>query len=112
MTPLCYAALVGDPLLIYSLLQEKARLGFRGMGLRRLRGASKSLSARGERVNLRIFLVLYSLGLGALRSRCPSKTRVVASLLGGSWVVISRVISRVAILITPLITTHETPSSG
>ena len=41
-----------------------------------------------------------------------------ASTLGGSWVVISRVISRVAIvisyirgLITPLITTHEPPSS-
>ena len=40
-------------------------------------------------------------------------------LLGGSWVVISRVISRVAILIThirglitPLITTHEPPSNG
>ena len=39
--------------------------------------------------------------------------------LGGSWVVISGVISRVAIvmthirgLITPLITTHEPPSSG
>ena len=38
-------------------------------------------------------------------------------LLGGSWVVVSRVISRVAIvityirgLITPLITTHEPPS--
>ena len=38
-------------------------------------------------------------------------------LLGGSWVVISRVISRVTILIThirglitPLITTHEPPS--
>ena len=40
-------------------------------------------------------------------------------VLGGSWVVISRVISRVAILIThiqglttPLITTHEPPSKG
>ena len=40
-----------------------------------------------------------------------------ALLLGGSWVVISRVISRVTIvithirgLITPLITTHEPPS--
>ena len=39
-------------------------------------------------------------------------------LLGGSWVVISEVISRVTIvitqirgLITPLITTHEPPSS-
>ena len=39
------------------------------------------------------------------------------NLLGGSWVVISRVISRVTILIihirgliTPLITTHEPPS--
>ena len=39
-------------------------------------------------------------------------------LLGGSWVVISRVISRVTILIThikglitPLITTHDPPSS-
>ena len=39
------------------------------------------------------------------------------SLLGGSWIVISRVISRVTIpiihirgLITPLITTHEPPS--
>ena len=106
--------MVGDPLLVYSLLQEKARLGFRGMGLRRLRGASKSLSARGERVNLRIFLVLYSLGLGALRSRCPSKTR---SRSLPTWRFISRVISRVAILIThirglltPLMTTHEPPS--
>ena len=41
----------------------------------------------------------------------------VGSLLGGSWVVISRGISRVTILIThirglrtPLITTHEPPS--
>ena len=40
------------------------------------------------------------------------------SILGGSWVVISRVISRVTILIshirgliTPLLTTHEPPSS-
>ena len=40
-------------------------------------------------------------------------------LLGGSWVVISRVISRVTIVITyirgliaPLITTHEPPISG
>ena len=41
------------------------------------------------------------------------------SLLGGSWLVISRVISRITIvithskfkgLITPLITTHEPPS--
>ena len=39
------------------------------------------------------------------------------TVLGGSWVVISRVISRVTILIThikglitPLITTHEPPS--
>ena len=38
--------------------------------------------------------------------------------MGGSWVVINRVISRVAILlthirwlVTPLITTHEPPSS-
>ena len=41
------------------------------------------------------------------------------ALLGGSWVVISGVISRVTIvitqirgLITPLITTHEPPSIG
>ena len=40
-------------------------------------------------------------------------------LLGGSWVVISRVISRITIgithikgLITPFISTHEPPSSG
>ena len=40
------------------------------------------------------------------------------AVLGGSWVVISRVISRVTILIThirglitPLITTHEPPST-
>ena len=45
------------------------------------------------------------------------KGRHIRILLGGSWVVISRVISRVAILIThirglltPLITTHEPPS--
>ena len=42
-----------------------------------------------------------------------------SSILGGSWVVISRVISGVTILLThimglmtPLITTHEPPSSG
>ena len=37
------------------------------------------------------------------------------SLLGGSWVVISplsRVISIVTLLITPLITTHEPPSTN
>ena len=41
------------------------------------------------------------------------------SLLGGSWLVISRVISRITTvithikrLITPLITTHEPPSDG
>ena len=41
----------------------------------------------------------------------------MASILGGSWVVISRVISPliwaitiVTLLITPLITTHEPPS--
>ena len=40
-------------------------------------------------------------------------------LLGGSWVVISRVISRITMVITyiggliaPLITTHEPPSTG
>ena len=44
-------------------------------------------------------------------------TRTASRLLGGSWVVISRVISRVTILIThirglitPLITAHEPPS--
>ena len=43
--------------------------------------------------------------------------RVYLSLLGGSWVVISRVISRTTMvvtyirgLITPLVTTHEPPS--
>ena len=39
---------------------------------------------------------------------------VVDALLGGSWVVISRVMSPligiVTLLITPLITTHEPPS--
>ena len=47
---------------------------------------------------------------------CLSYT--VAPLLGGSWVVISRVISRVTLvmtyirgLIAPLITTHEPPST-
>ena len=42
-----------------------------------------------------------------------------SSILGGSWVVISRVLSGVTILLThilglmtPLITTHEPPSSG
>ena len=45
--------------------------------------------------------------------------RVPGFVLGDSWLVISRVISRVTIvityiagLITPLITTHEPPSSG
>ena len=45
--------------------------------------------------------------------------RVYIGILGGSWVVISGVISRVTItithisgLITPLITTHEPPSMG
>ena len=47
----------------------------------------------------------------------PRKMRSWKELLGGSWVVTSRVISRVTILIThirglitPLITTHEPPS--
>ena len=34
----------------------------------------------------------------------------VSGLLIGSWVVISGVISRVTILLTPLITAHEPPS--
>ena len=47
----------------------------------------------------------------------PPNDKFRASLLGGSWVVISRVISPligviilVTLLITPLITTHEPPS--
>ena len=47
----------------------------------------------------------------------PAQVVWVQSLLGGSWVVIIRVISRITILIsllrghiTPLITTHEPPS--
>ena len=51
---------------------------------------------------------------GAARS-----LRSLACLLGGSWVVTSRVISPliglitiVTLLITPLITTHEPPSRG
>ena len=47
----------------------------------------------------------------------PLKEPFKGTLLGGSWVVISRVISpligviiRVTLLITPLITTHEPPS--
>ena len=46
------------------------------------------------------------------------KRSVLGILLGGSWLVISRVTSRVTIaitytrgLITPLITNHEPPSS-
>ena len=34
-----------------------------------------------------------------------------STLLGGSWVVTSGVISKVTILITPLLTAHEPPSS-
>ena len=56
-------------------------------------------------------VVLRMLGVGLQISR--SRT-----LLGGSWVDISRFINRVAIpithikgLITPLITTHEPPST-
>ena len=48
----------------------------------------------------------------------PPNDKFRASLLGGSWVVISRVISPligvisiVTLLITPLIPTHEPPSS-
>ena len=43
----------------------------------------------------------------------------MSGLLGGSWVVITRVISRATVVkthirgfITPLITTHEPPSRG
>ena len=49
----------------------------------------------------------------------PELTNCAAYLLGGSWVVISSVISRITMvityisgLITPLITTHESPSDG
>ena len=55
-----------------------------------------------------------------LNSCLPAATQ--RALLGGSWVVISGVISRVTILnivithirglLTPLITTHEHPSRG
>ena len=59
----------------------------------------------------------------AEESKCleggPAAARAGQRLLGGSWVVISRVISRVTILITHirglitlLITTPEPPSSG
>ena len=50
--------------------------------------------------------------------RCGRRSRhKVLGLLGGSWVVISavlsvRVISIVALLITTRITTHEPPSTG
>ena len=49
----------------------------------------------------------------------PGEPPFQASILGGSWVVISRVISPliwvitiVILLITPHITTHEPPSRG
>ena len=49
----------------------------------------------------------------------PVAWKSVATILGGSWVVISGVISPliwviiiVTLLITPLITTHEPPSRG
>ena len=57
--------------------------------------------------------------VGAADEGCPpaSRAAALAHLLGGSWVVISGVISpliwvinTVTLLITPLITTHEPPS--
>ena len=47
------------------------------------------------------------------------RTTIVLGILGGSWVVISRVLSpliwvitTVTLLITPLITTHEPPTGA
>ena len=60
---------------------------------------------------------LGSLGFRGLGLRVEAGFRGLGGILGGSWLVISRVISRVTIvityirgLITPLITTHEPPS--
>ena len=56
---------------------------------------------------------------GKAQKRTPELPSKWATLLGGSWVVKSRVISKVSILlthirgrITPLITTHEPPSTS
>ena len=57
------------------------------------------------------------MGLAGLPYTCEPPSDNLQPLLGGSWVVISGVISRVTIvitqiggLITPFITSHEPPS--
>ena len=62
-------------------------------------------------------LRLQCMGCAISRWRAPGPG-IMSSLLGGSWVVVSGVISRVTIaityirgVITPLMTTHEPPSS-
>ena len=40
-----------------------------------------------------------------------ARNSILQTILGGSWVVISRATSRITMVITPLFTTHEPPSN-